>query len=67
MTQVRVRPTMTQTMDKLKRAPLVIDVQNKYFTGKLAITFPPESLTHILSAMDAARDPNLWLILSAAT
>ena len=37
-----------------KRALLVIDVQNEYFTGKLPITYPAGSLTSILSAMDAA-------------
>ena len=38
-----------------KRALLVIDVQNEYFTGKLPITHPAGSLTNVLSAMDAAR------------
>src|SRR5271166_5411942 len=37
-----------------KRALLVIDVQNEYFTGKLPITFPAGSLANVLSAMDAA-------------
>ena len=38
-----------------KRALLVIDVQNEYFTGKLPITYPAGSLAMVLSAMDAAR------------
>jgi nicotinamidase-related amidase len=38
-----------------KRALLVVDVQNEYFTGKLPITYPAGSLTNVLSAMDAAR------------
>ena len=38
-----------------KRALLVIDVQNEYFTGKLPITYPPGSLINVLDAMDAAR------------
>jgi len=38
-----------------KRALLVIDVQNEYFTGKLPITYPAGSLANVLSAMDAAR------------
>lgn len=38
-----------------KRALLVIDVQNEYFTGKLPVTFPANSLRNILRAMDAAR------------
>ena len=36
-----------------KRALLVIDVQNEYFTGKLPITYPAGSLENVLSAMDA--------------
>jgi nicotinamidase-related amidase len=39
-----------------KRALLVIDVQNEYFTGKLPITYPAGSLANVLSTMDAARD-----------
>jgi nicotinamidase-related amidase len=39
-----------------KRALLVIDVQNEYFTGKLPITYPAGSLANVLCAMDAARD-----------
>lgn len=38
-----------------KRALLVIDVQNEYFTGRLPITHPAGSLANVLSAMDAAR------------
>ena len=38
-----------------KRALLVIDVQNEYFTGKLPITYPAGSLANVLSALDAAR------------
>ena len=38
-----------------KRALLVIDVQNEYFTGKLPVTFPANSLLNILRVMDAAR------------
>jgi nicotinamidase-related amidase len=37
-----------------KRALLVIDVQNEYFTGKLPISYPAGSLINVLSAMDAA-------------
>ena len=36
------------------RALLVIDVQNEYFTGKLPITYPADSLPNILSAMDVS-------------
>ena len=38
-----------------KRALLVIDVQNEYFTGKLPVTYPSSSLGNIVRAMDAAR------------
>jgi nicotinamidase-related amidase len=39
-----------------RRALLVIDIQNEYFTGKLPVTYPRESLPNALRAMDAARD-----------
>jgi nicotinamidase-related amidase len=35
----------------MKRALLVIDVQNEYFTGKLPVTYPPDSLTNIYTAL----------------
>jgi nicotinamidase-related amidase len=38
----------------LKRALLVIDVQNEYFTGRLPVTHPIASFNNILSVMDAA-------------
>ena len=38
----------------MKRALLIIDVQNEYFTGKLPISYPAGSLDNILQAMDAA-------------
>ena len=37
----------------MKRALLVIDVQNEYFTGALPITHPAGHLEQILAAMDA--------------
>jgi nicotinamidase-related amidase len=42
--------------DKPKRALLVIDVQNEYFTGKLPVSYPAGSLNNVLAAMDAARE-----------
>src|ERR1700686_1392732 len=39
----------------MKRALLVIDVQNEYFTGKMPVSYPPGSLDNILKAMDSAR------------
>lgn len=41
--------------DNPKRALLVIDVQNEYFTGKLPVSYPHGSLENVLAAMDAAR------------
>lgn len=38
----------------MKRALLVIDVQNEYFTGALPITHPVGHLEHILNVMDVA-------------
>ena len=49
--------------DKPKRALLVIDVQNEYFTGKLPITFPAGSLANVLCAMDAARDHGVLVVV----
>jgi nicotinamidase-related amidase len=39
----------------VSRCLLVIDVQNEYFIGKLPITYPENSLAHIVRAMDAAQ------------
>jgi len=41
--------------DNPKRALLLIDVQNEYFTGKLPISYPRGSLERIVAAMDAAQ------------
>lgn len=38
----------------MKKALLVIDVQNVYFAGPLCVTCPEGSLRNILTAMDAA-------------
>jgi nicotinamidase-related amidase len=38
----------------VKRALLVIDVQNEYFTGRLPVTHPANSFANILATMDAA-------------
>jgi nicotinamidase-related amidase len=38
----------------VKKALLVIDVQNEYFGGKLPVTYPAGSLENILKVMDAA-------------
>lgn len=41
-------------MKQSQQALLVIDVQNEYFTGRLPITYPKDSLDNILKAMDYA-------------
>jgi len=38
----------------MKRALLVIDVQNVYFSGKLQVVYPRNSFERILEAMDGA-------------
>ena len=46
-----------------KRALLVIDVQNEYFTGKLPITYPEGSLANVLSAMDSAHEHGVPVVI----
>jgi len=47
----------------MKRALLVIDVQNEYFTGILPITHPAGHLEKILAAMDAAAEQKVPIII----
>ncbi len=47
----------------MKRALLVIDVQNEYFTGKLPVTYPKGSLPNILRMMDAAVENGVPVIV----
>ena len=47
----------------MKKALLVIDVQNEYFTGKLKVTYPTNSLDNILKAMDHAKKNNMIIIV----
>jgi nicotinamidase-related amidase len=47
----------------MKRVLLVIDVQEEYFSGKLPVTYPPESLENILKAMDTAQDQEIPIII----
>jgi nicotinamidase-related amidase len=48
-----------------RRALLVIDVQNEYFSGGLPIEFPPveSSLPNITRAMDAAREAGIPVVV----
>ena len=43
----------------MKRALLVIDVQNEYFTGKLPVSHPSGSFSNILRIMDAAMEDKI--------
>ncbi len=47
----------------MKRALLVIDVQNEYFDGKLPVTYPEGSFANILNVMDAAVTHNIPVIV----
>lgn len=47
----------------MKRALLVIDVQNEYFTGKLPISYPQGSLERITQAMDAAQQAEIPIVV----
>lgn len=47
----------------MKRALLVIDVQNEYFNGRLPITYPCKSLENILKSMDEASKYDIPIIL----
>lgn len=48
-----------------RRALIVIDVQNEYFTGKLPIEYPPtaQSLPNIVQAMKAARESGVPVVV----
>ncbi len=54
---------MQPPLDPEKRALLVIDVQNEYFSGKLPVTYPPGSLAHIVNAMDAAHGAGIPIVV----
>lgn len=47
----------------MKKALLVIDVQNEYFTGKLPITYPEGSLDNIVKAMEVAISNNVPVVV----
>src|SRR5665811_1782978 len=54
---------MSLMAESPKRALLVIDVQNENFTGNLPITYPAGSLANVLSAMDAARERGVPVVV----
>lgn len=49
----------------MRKALLVIDVQNEYFTGKLKVTYPDSnvSLANIIKTMDYAKENNMPIII----
>jgi len=47
----------------MKRALLVIDVQNEYFTGKLPVTYPSGTLDNIVKAIEAARENKIPVVV----
>ncbi len=47
----------------MKRALLIIDVQNEYFCGRMPVTYPEGSFGNILKAMDTAFKRNIPVIL----
>jgi nicotinamidase-related amidase len=47
----------------VKRALLVIDVQNEYFTGKLPVSYPENSLSKIINIMEVACESKIPVIL----
>lgn len=47
----------------MQRALLVIDVQNEYFTGKLPVSYPHDSLEHITQAIDAANGASIPVVV----
>jgi nicotinamidase-related amidase len=46
-----------------KRALLVIDVQNEYFTGLLPVTYPHNSSSNIVTAIQAASDAHIPIVM----
>jgi nicotinamidase-related amidase len=47
----------------MKRALLVIDVQNEYFSGKMPVTYPAGSLNNIVKAMEGANQKGIPVII----
>lgn len=47
----------------MKRALLVIDVQNEYFTGKMPIAYPHGSIDNVVKAMETASNNQIPVIV----
>ena len=54
---------VSQPSKSAKRALLVIDVQNEYFTGKLPVSYPSGSLDNILRAIDVALSQEIPVVV----
>jgi len=46
-----------------KRALLVIDVQNEYFTGHFPVTYPQISTSNIVTVINVAEDANIPIVM----
>lgn len=47
----------------MRRALLVIDVQNEYFTGQLPVTYPVGSLENIVQVMQSAAEQQIPIVV----
>ena len=47
----------------MHRALFIIDVQNEYFTGRLPVTYPMDSLDNILKAVETANNENVDIVV----
>ncbi|MFA5215742.1 cysteine hydrolase family protein [Sulfuricurvum sp.] len=52
-----------KSQNSKKRALLVIDVQNEYFTGLLPVTYPKNSASNIVTAIQAATDSRIPIVM----
>lgn len=53
----------TKTHEGIKRALLIIDVQNEYFTGLLPVIYPHNSSSNIVRAINAATDAHIPIVM----
>ncbi|DAB37735.1 MAG TPA: isochorismatase [Sulfuricurvum kujiense] len=52
-----------KSQNSKKRALLVIDVQNEYFTGLLPVTYPHNSTSNIVTAIQAANNAHISIVM----
>ncbi|EIJ42807.1 nicotinamidase-like amidase [Beggiatoa alba B18LD] len=62
-TQQVIGQYVTREQTSHKRALLVIDVQNEYFTGQMPVTYPPQAQERVLQAIDIARQAKIPVIV----